>query len=126
MKKLPYYVYEGTLFSSYTGCGIEKPAMIVDAETSTLHKHGEYDTIVKELERFSKLNLIMYPDYEVPPIRLIILHQLTVEEQAYILNRAILYSGTRFISDLCRVITQENAIVWLHEEMNRVRIEQND
>lgn len=107
---------------------IEHPAVLIDPSSDMIHKYGEaanlLSILVKWQESISKVNEILnesYPDEPENIAVLVELDRLSTTEQAYVINRMLLFTATNFVSNFYKAVMEKDDR-WLTNEMERLNI----
>lgn len=125
----PCYMEGGSIINTYSNCIIENPAILVSKSDDVLHGWGEMENVEA---RFKKL-VLGYSQAgmteEVNDLMFIELSQykLSREMACYIMLRAVEFTATGFITNLCRELESGNdPVAWLKSEMERIPIDINE
>lgn len=120
------YMVGGSIYCPYTGCLIERPAILVAKEADTLHGYGDFENVEAKFKKFITGYSQAGMKKEVDDLMLIELfnYQIDREMACYVIRRASEYTLTGFIKNLCEQLTKgNNPIAWLKTEMERVPID---
>lgn len=107
----------GTIFVD--GYGLERPAIIVDAESDTLIAYGDYMDVKIKFDKYTRPNV---PDILKHGITMLTFDTLSNQEIIYILNRAVNYTASGFIKNLTKKHCDPDVRTWLDTEMQRVPV----
>lgn len=122
------YMKYGSIYSSYSGCIIERPAILVSGSYDILHAWGNFENVEDVFNEYvDKYTKAGFTD-EVKDLTLIELsnYEISREMACYVLRRATEFTASNFIRNLCDKLTDGSDVVaWLKTEMERVPIDIN-
>ena len=117
MEKLNHVtLWHGSIYNA-AGEIIDKPAVLIDAESDCFHGWGENADVAKKLDNIAKQS------HGLLKPTMIDLSGLTKEMACYIILRMINYTASGFIKNFAKQAENPDAIQWLKNEMERVPIE---
>lgn len=118
-REYPVRIEDGTIVAGLSDRPIEHPALVIDETTGTLHKFGDaahvhdaYDGMCRKLAATGLADGLVLIEMDDMA--------MTREEQAYVINRCVLYTASGFQTGLCRHVKQGDALEWIRAEMARL------
>lgn len=115
------YVENGSIYSSLSGAIVEKPAILLDKTSGTMHKWGEagtvraiYETMSDRMNKAGIEHGLMLVEMDET--------SMSRDEQAYVINRCVEYTASGFQIKLCEHLERGDALEWLRSEIIRVPI----
>ena len=122
------YMDCGSIINSATGGIIEQPAILVSKADDIVYGWGNMDKVEAKFEKYTMTRLQAGYKEEMEDLMLIEFseYKITREMACYVLRRAIEFTATGFITNLCHEITEgSDPIAWLRAEMERIPINVN-
>lgn len=128
MNKHACYMECGSIINGYTGGIIENPALLMSAETDCLHGWGDAETVHKKFERHASAYQKAGMTDDLEDLMYVELSQYKVSREmaCYILRRAVEFTATGFVRNLCREIKEGDPAAFVEKEMARIPIDINE
>lgn len=120
------YVQNGSIYNLYTGCIIERPAIVVSKEADTIHGYGNFEDVNAKFIRLANGYAKAGFQDDVDDLMLIELSEYHIDRElaGYVIRRATEFTATGFISSLCQKLTDGSDVIsWLKSEMERIPID---
>lgn len=114
------YLYSGSLYSP-TGRIVETPSVLVDPGMDMILTWGEPEYVQREFDRIDSAAPNLAKNLEI-----IELSGLTKPQACYVIRRMMEFTASGFVTELCRKLSEPDALSWLKAEMSRVPIETPD
>lgn len=128
MNKHACYMECGSIINGYTGGIIENLALLMSKNTDCLHGWGNAETVQKKFEKYADayqkagmtedLENLMYVELSE--------YKVSREMACYILRRAVEFTATGFIRNLCTEIEKGNPVAFVEKEMERIPVDINE
>ena len=123
------YMEGGSIINAFTGCIIERPAILVSKESDMMYGWGNIEDVEKRFDKYVSRYAKAGMTDEANDLMLIELSEYKIDRNmaCYVIRRTTEFTATGFIMNLCReLLTGTDPITWLKAEMERVPINLNE